>query len=1353
MRKSNTSKRIKVKHNLDNQSEKCEEINSYKKEIKGKETEIIKDQQNIYRCPKCPFIPLINVNDKENKVIIDCIKGHHTEMLFSEYISSNFQKNINKYKCTNCDLENNLKKLVKICYECQKIYCNDCSFIHNKKYSNHHIFSIDRIDYICPLHKSKYTQYCFECKKNLCEECLKDKSQKHKIINYKKLELKNNDLNGLKNNLEKEIITLNTIQQIFNDTIKTLSNKFNDIISYKLLYLKFKNNIINTYEPDNTNYQIIDNVNHLKFMTKALKIDQEMNELDIIYELFNFLDSIEYNDEYNNDSNNINGNENNNYEDKNIMFDIKNRIEEVSNEDENDIDKNNLYDINNEKYNKNINIGKNGKDDVEEDKKIDLKEKENIIYKIGNDYIKKSTNYNKNNEKVKIKENDNDNNIYLKDNTFFFRDSHNQFNISNINNIINKDDIKNGYNIIRNDLIQENTSKNIKDKNRKEENYEDKNYMNINIEKTQRNQRENLCEKGEYEQKDIKENGKNEIIVTNNIISDNKEKPLKKKIKKSIKKKKIKQNLNKNEEKEKESKKIILDENNNQTDNLFNEKAKKKEPLIDNKRIFTDNFETGNKNMIIKNLGDIDLRKGTNDILKIEEDKNENNKKYKKEETKNNMLYNNKKIFKLEEEGIINELKNNENNNINNISGDNISHDYKVEELQNSNHEGYKENKDVKRTKTIKKKKKKKLNIYKIEETPNKQLESNDNINKDNVDLISYKNVGKDNEYIKNNKSQTPTKENKKNIMIKEFYMKNSNIEEENEKNSNENNGINLNDENKIYNSNIKNQNNKFNNILNLSLKLDENMNPLRKSPIIKRKTIKKKKYLISLDSKGNIKPKMEEKQLKITKKTTLIRSKSKDRLKQPRNSEDKFDSILLNNKELKYKDIENNIKKNDNSLKKTINKVNNIQRINNNANENNGKIKIAKNNNVIALFLEKKEEIYFKNKNKDLNKVKETRNEMERDKDNNKIKDKNINRSFDVCKKGTRKRLRLNYEYAFDEMKYIMERSNSYKKINKYKKFSEKEKINCIKYEDGISCLIQINSELFALGNLIGDIIIINFHNYKEILKISEHDGTIISLCLLDDKSILSCSADRKMLKIRLKDNGTKYNIEFFFNGYDNYILKAIELMNTFKIVTCSWDNTLLVWQKINKNNYKICQQFNGGERVVDLLEINSNYFVSISESNELKLWSSNTFELIDSLKNIKCICSPNALCKINDIILSVLDYHEIQLVDVTEYKLVNKIIVDDGDLSCIIKLNDNSILVAEDYNSDKYCVFYLKQYYYEEKDLTPISYKRDKFYKTNKNNDKEIRALVQFSNGMIVQGISGEYKGKDSGDLIFYY
>ena len=361
------------------------------------------------------------------------------------------------------------------------------------------------------------------------------------------------------------------------------------------------------------------------------------------------------------------------------------------------------------------------------------------------------------------------------------------------------------------------------------------------------------------------------------------------------------------------------------------------------------------------------------------------------------------------------------------------------------------------------------------------------------------------------------------------------------------------------------------------------------------------------------------------------------------------------------------------------------------------------------------------------------------------------LNRSVDGY--NTYKNRKKIYDYDYNEVKYLIERSNSYKKMKNYKKFNEREKINCMKFENGISCLLEINPTIFAIGNLIGDIIVINSHTYKEMQVIREHDGTIISLCLLHDKSILSCSADRKMLKIRTNQNGTKYNIEFSFTGYDNYILKGIELMNTFKIITCSWDDKLFVWERIDENNYKNSLIFNEGERVVDLLEINVNHFVSISENNELKIWSSDTCEMIDTIKNIKCIGAPNALCKITDFVICVLDYHEIQLIDIMEHRLINKISVDDGNLSCIIKLNDNSILLAEDFNSDKYCVFYMKQFYYEFEDFKPISYKKDKFFKTNKNNDKEIRALVQFSNGVIVQGVTGEYNGNDSGDLFFYY
>ena len=1396
MKKNNITKRIKVKADLQTLSDESESYSDEKEnQKKENKTELLMENENIYRCPKCFNIPLINVKDNENKVIIDCLKGHHTEMLFSEYMTPEFQNNIYKLECSQCGNEKNMKKSIKICYECQNILCKDCLSFHNKNNPNHHINSIDNIDINCPLHKSKYTKYCFDCKLNLCDECSNNKEYKHinhQIIIFKNIILKNNELNDIKYNLEKENEILLKIKKIFNDTLTALSNKFNDIISYKFLCLKYKNNIINTYETKEFNYQIIDNINHLKFINKNLKIEPEMNELDIIYELFNFLDSIEYNDEDNNTNNNneaidymnfdyrLNINENNK-----LSYDSKNKIEESENEDDNEKKKiKENKEENLKKENKIINddqYEKNNEDNINKDdfnKKQDIKK----------NYIKINENFENNNQDIKNinenidKENFNEN-IQQKDLGNQIKEEENS-NIIKENKSINhniliidetKDDLPNNnldkFNIDENKDKKENNEEENENSNDNEENiyiYKSNRHIPVNTEYNKEEKKENFLEE------EIKKNEKE-------LTEDNKDKGQKKKKKKIIKKKKNKiviKKDNKNEEDTKKNNDIKSEIINKTKDN---EKKEEKEDL---------------KNYFDKINNNIELNE--NDSKEII---NYNNK-VKKEDI---VEKNNENINIEEEQEISQDILSSDNNLNDKINGEiinniSISNQFKEEEPIINNNEELKGNKVPKKTKAIKKKKKKKLNIIKIEQ--NKDLnnaidsESNNPINE-----IQKESISKNNYNFKDEKDNSNIDENKENLNIGEnieSINKSINTEEDNkskeskvshknnkrstvnkklnfgvsdkeeiEENSNEKNDFNNISEIQNNSFDIKSKLNKYNNEMNLNLPLNEKIDSNFKSPMIKkRKKIKKKKYLINVDDKGNIKPEIKEKQIKITKKTTLIRSKSKDKPKERKISQDTFDSNLSNdkvkNKEINFKIYKNDGENssnynndNDNSSTNTKKEINNIKKINKinpdlgaKFKENhNRKIRMVQGKNNAALLFENSEELYLQEKS--IKRVKRNGlNKLEKE-----IDRRNLNLSVDNCKNRAYKNRKLNNEYNYDEIKYLMERSNSYKKLKKYKKFSEREKINCIKFENGISCLLEINSEVFAIGNLIGDIIINNYHTYKQIQVIREHDGTIISLYLLKDKSILSCSADRKMLKIRLNESCSKYDIEFVFHGYENYILKAIELMNTFKIITCSWDDRLFLWEKINESNYRNTLTFNEGERVVDLLEINSNCFVSISESNELKIWNSNNYEIIDSIKNIKGIGSPNALCKINDIILCVLDYHEIQLIDITSHKLINKINFDDGNLSCMIKLNDNSILLAEDYNNDKYCVFYIKQFYYEEKDLKPISNKKDKFYKTNKNNDKEIRALIQFSNGVIVQGITGEYNGKDSGDLFFYY
>ena len=1461
MKKGNKTKRIKVKADLKLLSDPSDDNSIEKEEYKEKETnqtDTVTENRNIYHCPKCFSIPLINVKDNENKVILDCLKNHHTEMLFSEYMSSEFQKKINNIECSKCKKKINAVKI--LCSECQKVYCKDCLSSHIKNNPDHHVNNINKYEFSCPIHISKYTHYCFVCKKNLCDECVEDKHDKHQVIYFKNINLKNNELVEFKNNLEKENELLFKIKKIFNDTLTTLSNKFNDIISYKFLCLKYKNNIINTYETNDLDYQIMDGVNHLKFITKDLKIEPEMNELDIIYELFNFLDSIEYNDEYNNTGNNnynMNINEPINFSNMDyrinsnnkIIFDSKNKIEESESEYEDNENENENIDINNnkKKQNENIKVEENEKDEddnEEEDKKDKLnnkqngneKENEDNIPQVKKDYVKIIENNKKNENDIEKK---NDKNIINDD---VNKGLINQISPSKFPNKIFLEKIDDENKKSSSEKKENNLSEKIKESilDKKEEDCDDnnsnENEENIFIYKSIRH----IPVNSEYSQnnlneKENKEKNAKEKDEENGVSNENKEKEIKKKKKKIIKKKKVRiytKSITESEKKEKDEKpnikikKKILKKSIPKEENK--EEKEKKEHKKEDKEDKVENDE-GKENELEKKEEkknkeeEKEKEKGKlNDNIHIEindEDSQEilNNNIDKKEEKEEKVDNNEEKLKDKEKFKNVDNLSLNEdqeksqdmlsndifNDLSNDISNDNISNDYKIEEVHNYNQEENKVNKP-KKGKIIKKKKKKKLNINKIEKTipqSNKEIEiiniENDNqinenlkkslryinYNKESVNNISDTN--KDNKLENSNNNvnydeESSSKIIKTSTITKKLNFVNSDKEENEEesnkeKNLSKSNNINIQiNENDISNDNensedLANRINKSNNIVNLNLKLKGD-DPNQKSPVVKkRKKIKKKKYLISVDNKGNINPNIEEKQIKITKKTTLIRSRSKDKSKERNSSIDTFESKSSRDNKIKNKEINFKIYKNESSgsspnynfedssqSTKRENEINNIRKINKIKDDINQTIKHSKNKRKMkmsqgkdnaALLLQNTEEVYIAEKS--IKKGKKTGlKKIERELYKNRFTNKSVDESKNRFKaKG------LYREYNYDEMKYLMDRSNSYKKIKKYKKFSEREKINCIKFENGISCLLEINPEIFVLGNLIGDIIIINSHTYKEIQIIREHDGTIISLCLLNDKSILSCSADRKMLKIRVSEEGVKYHIEFVFHGYENYILKAIELIDSLKIITCSWDDKLFLWEKETGNNYKNTLNFNQGERVVDLLELNSNCFVSISENNELKLWNSENLELIDTIKNIKCNGSPNVLCKINDLILCVLDYHEIQLVDITSHTLVNRIFIDDGNLSCILKLKDNSILVAEDYNNDNFCVFYIKQYYYEDKDLKSISNKKDKFYKTNKNNDKEIRALIQFSNGIIVQGVTGEYNGKDSGDLFFYY
>ena len=154
------------------------------------------------------------------------------------------------------------------------------------------------------------------------------------------MKIPKNKLEEIKEDINKENESINELINIFQKTINSIQKKFDDVINNKKLILQFKQTIEEIYESKDSNFQMIENIKRLKFNNYNLNIDKDMNELDILFEIFSYLNCIDYNM----DIPKSNSNTNDNSYKENIVTenDIKEKID-INNELNNFIQKNNEF--------------------------------------------------------------------------------------------------------------------------------------------------------------------------------------------------------------------------------------------------------------------------------------------------------------------------------------------------------------------------------------------------------------------------------------------------------------------------------------------------------------------------------------------------------------------------------------------------------------------------------------------------------------------------------------------------------------------------------------------------------------------------------------------------------------------------------------------------------------------------------------------------------------------------------------------------------------------------------------------------------------------------------------------------
>ena len=307
---------IKEKKKVEKQMEK--ELNAVKKmksqkEVtlnarKKKENEVYCNQYKeifrlnypkVYRCSKCWKIPKVEINEINNLIDMKCI--HNNERIKQTYKVNKFIEVQSKVpettQCNFCKGGNyNHSYTYDYCNYCQKIFCKKCDNSHkNSKdcdINKRNVRPFYLSECFCSEHDSPTKFYCLDCNKYVCDICFTKEHQKHNLKFYDK-DYVEKLIKDNKKLIESTKICYKYLEAYFNDLIKSLRNKFNELLDLKQKKLSIKENLIKNLELYKNNLNLIESVADLKFedvKLKSIKYSTNLNwknKLDIIFDYLN----------------------------------------------------------------------------------------------------------------------------------------------------------------------------------------------------------------------------------------------------------------------------------------------------------------------------------------------------------------------------------------------------------------------------------------------------------------------------------------------------------------------------------------------------------------------------------------------------------------------------------------------------------------------------------------------------------------------------------------------------------------------------------------------------------------------------------------------------------------------------------------------------------------------------------------------------------------------------------------------------------------------------------------------------------------------------------------------------------
>ena len=185
----------------------------------------------------------------------------------------------------------------------------------------------------------------------------------------------------------------------------------------------------------------------------------------------------------------------------------------------------------------------------------------------------------------------------------------------------------------------------------------------------------------------------------------------------------------------------------------------------------------------------------------------------------------------------------------------------------------------------------------------------------------------------------------------------------------------------------------------------------------------------------------------------------------------------------------------------------------------------------------------------------------------------------------------------------------------------------------------------------------------------IKRHSEGILSICQLDDGTIVSGSYDKSIM---IGD----YTIK---SAHDICITKVITLPNN-RIASCSADKTIKIWKSNPPYSDTPIKVLEGHSNDVTFLLYIKERDILISGSNDvtLRLWNMSTYQCDKVIEGVDC-CFTNSLYQIDKDRVIVGGVNSFSIVNIDKC-IIEKIIEDKSIeyVDCFLKLRDNKTILC---------------------------------------------------------------------------